>query len=537
MAEQLLEAKLPKQERVLTEVDHLMGALLPSGDWDQGVVDDVLLNLKSAVQEGAMPYAVTEVRHQVTSEEDKSATRTFRWLGQTAVQSAMSGYRFHHHPSALKRVDVEVDEARYAQETQQTGSVRVFISPRMTRVDASQEDAENEHLADDDAVRISWLETDEHGVETERVMQSLLVRNIPLDAWVAMLRDPGNVFGKSITIEDEASALSVMKVHRELELPSGMVQSPVDIVEAVAPYIEDEATRLDVERQIEKYQTYDQDELAERAAEQAADWLEFEKALAESMVAKEATYDIRRFIVSMQEHWTDEELAVIHQHDNGGTYYRMSRELAIVLEGLKQNVVLGVAGAATGNEKVIAQLSPAAQQELRYNQEQIAIAQLQGLDYQALTLQNQRLIAGEGISVGGGCPGTNDRTKIRRPGDDAPGMSLETPEGIDVDSEDRSKWKWKKGVCEVKSCSTRPGETKVGPCSVCEKCQAEFDRGNDPTKQPPSNKERATLFTVKVESVAEQKAEEAASDKTPEFDTKLRDMLEKESAKRELVSG
>jgi hypothetical protein len=52
----------------------------------------------------------------------------------------------------------------------------------------------------------------------------------------------------------------------------------------------------------------------------------------------------------------------------------------------------------------------------------------------------------------------------------------------------RESWKWKKGVCVVKTCETRPGETKVGPCSVCEKCQAKFDDGDDPTKSSPKPK-------------------------------------------------
>jgi len=46
----------------------------------------------------------------------------------------------------------------------------------------------------------------------------------------------------------------------------------------------------------------------------------------------------------------------------------------------------------------------------------------------------------------------------------------------------KKDWEWKQGICQVESCTTRPGKTKVGPCSVCEKCQAKFDAGVDPTK-------------------------------------------------------
>jgi hypothetical protein len=48
--------------------------------------------------------------------------------------------------------------------------------------------------------------------------------------------------------------------------------------------------------------------------------------------------------------------------------------------------------------------------------------------------------------------------------------------------EGKENWKWKKGVCQVPVCPTRPGKTEVGPCSVCRSCQAKFDIGEDPTK-------------------------------------------------------
>lgn len=55
--------------------------------------------------------------------------------------------------------------------------------------------------------------------------------------------------------------------------------------------------------------------------------------------------------------------------------------------------------------------------------------------------------------------------------------------GVDGGSsnEDANSWKWKKGVCRVNNCPTRPGATEVGPCDVCRGCQGHFDRGQDPT--------------------------------------------------------
>jgi hypothetical protein len=46
----------------------------------------------------------------------------------------------------------------------------------------------------------------------------------------------------------------------------------------------------------------------------------------------------------------------------------------------------------------------------------------------------------------------------------------------------RKDWQWKKGVCQVKECPTRPAKTEVGPCSVCRKCQNIFDNGDKPER-------------------------------------------------------
>lgn len=60
---------------------------------------------------------------------------------------------------------------------------------------------------------------------------------------------------------------------------------------------------------------------------------------------------------------------------------------------------------------------------------------------------------------------------------------LDTRDNIFSDkAESKANWKWKKGVCVVEKCSTRPGETEVGPCSICKGCQSKFDAGKDPTK-------------------------------------------------------
>ena len=63
-------------------------------------------------------------------------------------------------------------------------------------------------------------------------------------------------------------------------------------------------------------------------------------------------------------------------------------------------------------------------------------------------------------------------------------------EAVDTAITDKKYWKWKQGVCVVKSCPTRPGKTTVGPCSVCTSCQYKFDAGKDPTNEKPKKVEK-----------------------------------------------
>jgi hypothetical protein len=66
--------------------------------------------------------------------------------------------------------------------------------------------------------------------------------------------------------------------------------------------------------------------------------------------------------------------------------------------------------------------------------------------------------------------------------DQAKQLGLKVNSVGDLVDEGKKNWKWKKGVCQVKVCPTRPGKTEVGPCSVCRGCQHKFDKGQDPAK-------------------------------------------------------
>src|SRR5260221_4834582 len=146
------------QVRLLTEVDHLLDHRRGAGLYDDVVLQDVTTNLSTALQEMAMPGAVTTTFHQVKYETRRGQQqRLFMWLGMHAVQVATTGQRFHSSKAALDRVDVEIAEADCAQETLQAGWAQVFISPKMSLADAPREVAKHEHLADEDAVRVSYL--------------------------------------------------------------------------------------------------------------------------------------------------------------------------------------------------------------------------------------------------------------------------------------------------------------------------------------------------------------------------------------------
>lgn len=66
--------------------------------------------------------------------------------------------------------------------------------------------------------------------------------------------------------------------------------------------------------------------------------------------------------------------------------------------------------------------------------------------------------------------------------DEAKEKGLPVNDYNELINEGKEGWEWKLGQCVVKQCPSRPSKTLVGPCSVCKKCQAQFDAGKDPTK-------------------------------------------------------
>lgn len=77
--------------------------------------------------------------------------------------------------------------------------------------------------------------------------------------------------------------------------------------------------------------------------------------------------------------------------------------------------------------------------------------------------------------IEGGCPGSATKEFEKSIFD------MSEDERLDTLTKKES-WVWKKGVCRVEGCFTRPGKTDVGPCDVCKSCQKHFDSGKDPVK-------------------------------------------------------
>jgi hypothetical protein len=398
MSESLYQSR--QYENSLTEIDHLNRFRHPDGRQNPFAIDGVYKNLVPATKEAGIIHAVSTTYQEYGNGE-------YWWLDQTPEDVARSGYLFHQHPSALERVDIEVEEARNTKNLQK-GRIKVLISPRMSPKDAPYEVAKREHLADEDMIRIHMVDMGENGEPRGKYMQSLLVQHIPLSAWVRMLRDPQNIFGRAIAIEDEDSALSVMKVHKELELPeAALPEGVVSLVEAVLPYV-DATSRPIVERQLLMFRG-DQASLHTKAENIASRWLSFEVALADSLYGGYATDEIQSFIRNLAFEWNDEITAEIMQNTDHFGRVRMTRSLAAKLEISRQNTLWVSAGVITNNERILAQLSPAVAQAIYVNEMFLQTMMADGAssqDIRHVESQNSKVIAGQNVTAGGGCPGS-----------------------------------------------------------------------------------------------------------------------------------
>jgi hypothetical protein len=472
------------EQRLLSHVDTINNSRLPDGRIDTAFLEEHLINLIADVKEGGIPNAVNTITQQYLetgkTKEDGSREKALMYLGKTAVEHAQSGYAFHRHPEARKRVDVEVDEASFEQDPQ---TIKVLISPRMTSSEVELKIAEEETLAHDDALRISEVSYDGDGNIVSGVMQALLVRDIPLEAWVAMLKDPDNIFGRSIIVSDETRSLAVMQVHDQLVLPKGALpEGVISLVAAVIPYVPSEQIKASVMRQLERFRE-DQVDIDDKAVNIAKRWQEFEMELAGSLKNGIATLPVEAFINSLQSQWGDDDLEVINGHRlNGSQRYFMSRELAIVVERAKKGFLRTRAAIVTDNEDIVDQIdihSSIEAKRIKDEEEFIQIVQSIGYtgDIRMLEMQTDRALAGMNIEGGRGCSG-NSSTKFKTEGDNP----LSNTNKKSGQLSENNVGEIHNGKCIVEKCPTRPGEVKLGGCGVCiGRCQKIYDKGGDPS--------------------------------------------------------
>ena len=445
--------------RILSEVDHLNRLRNIDGTYEYRDLKEIHENLVTAVKEAAVPFAIS-----TTHQEYRDGS--FFWLDQRPEDVAFSGYKFHSHESAIARVDVEVEEALDVNLNLRPGIFKIFISPRMSEVDAPYEIAKREHLGDDDQIRIHGLNINPDGSIEGKFMQSMLIKDIPLSAWFAMLNDPNNIFGKSLDLEDDGSALTVMKTHAQLEisendLPGGVL----NIARAVLPYVEEEKRQI-IERQLDLFSA-DQNEIHEKAEAIATRWLDFEIELSESLNSRYATEEIINFIASLSTSWNDHFNCLIKENIDSRGLLRMNQEIAVELEKAKRNTLWVNAAVSIGNEKIINKIGHESARRIIENEERIKILiddpDTDTQKINRISNQNNNMIAGYNIEIGGGCAG-------------ATVGSFSMLEMIDLFANRRENWKWTKGLCIMGSCANKGETVLVGPCSICRSCQERFDK-------------------------------------------------------------
>ncbi len=388
--------------RQLAEVDLLNAARLPDGSHDPAVLAATAKNAPTEIQEATQPYAVTRTEHH---REDGD----YWWGNQTTVDVAKRGQIFYQTPEGLVRGDIEVDEAEHTRDALRPGSIKVFLSPRMTRLDGTRETAELENLLEDDAVRTSQVVERDGGLALE--MRSMLPRDVPISAWISMANDPNGLFGGRVQVPEAESALSLMCAHREMILPSEAVpDGPLSVLEAVVPYIDDPEVRAKVEEHIRRFRMFDQVggfELAQRFGARIHGCI---VEIADSLHDGRATAGVVEFIGSLYDKLNSDTKALVEAARLYDGSLGMNRELAAALMQARRHTVWVSAAVNSHNEAVAKQLPAQVTADIRGRDLQIQAALAAGDHERAAQLEaeNDRQIASYKVKVGGGCPGKNN---------------------------------------------------------------------------------------------------------------------------------
>lgn len=481
--------------RLLTEVNNLLIHRQPDGTYPQGVLGGTEENLVTKVKEDTFANAVSRTfqpKGEYTDEQGNT-TRMLQWkgLGMTLLQVADSGYKYHRTEAAFGHVRFHKKEAIHAEEKLRYDMWQVMVEPKLSHKDASRQVALDEHMADTDAIRTSHAVVDEDGNIIGRQMVALLVSNVPLIAWVAMLRDPHNPWGRAFDINDPDSSLGVMGLFDQLDLPLGALsEGPVSLVEAVSPYVTDSAARKSVHEQLVGFRQ-DQQKLDVEARRTAKVWLEFEKALADSLAHEKNVMhkDVRIFAVQHQNQWPRDVLAMLKERELPGGHYRVDVELAAVLEQAWQKIHLAESAVMAGDKKALKNLSANEIKQLQTDIKFVRMLEQSGFDpaqVQAARANLNRVFATKDITTGGGCSGVN---KFKFKGiNDMLGMSFEdgsplTEMSLQEPAKDDEEGVGDvhDGVCRTGICPSGTEIVEVGGCEVClEHCQPIYNDGNDP---------------------------------------------------------
>lgn len=390
-----------REDCILGDVDDLARFRTADG-YEPHAINSVKQNKVTAVQEGALPYARSHVKHEFQTSAEGGGGLIMD-LGRTAVETAMRGMDWYRFEATKARGEIEIEHAVHNQENLREGVALVKISPKMTRKDGSLEVAKTDGVADADSLQVYKLGEDEKSAITE----CILVPDVPIQAWASMLEDSKNIFGKSIVVEDPESALAVMKAYEDMEVSvDELPEGPISVLVAVSEYIEDPIAKDKVTKHIDLFRAADQQELSEQALVPAERWLQFDMSIDQSLAFGLANRDIEQFIEDLQDRWGDEDRKVIQNHrfDNG---YIMTRELAAILQNAERNIVLTATAVVAGNASVLKQITPEVAKAIYRNEIAIQNAHRAGFEISAFAGDNGRLIASQNVKVGGGCSGSN----------------------------------------------------------------------------------------------------------------------------------
>ncbi|OGL30417.1 hypothetical protein A3F37_00895 [Candidatus Saccharibacteria bacterium RIFCSPHIGHO2_12_FULL_41_12] len=469
-----LELVAPNESRLLGDVDDLARYRLGDGSYEPHAEVSVWQSKVTAVQEGAMPNAISNVEHLWFARPEGTGGRIMN-LGRTAVETAMRGSMYYKSPETQARGDVEVEQARHQENTLRPGYAQIMISPRMTLKDATLEVAKAEGLAETDSIQVGWLDT-KSDEQPKAVTNCLLAPDVPIQAWVKMFADEDNIFGKSITVEDPESALSVMKCFNELEVPvDKLPEGPLTILAEVVSYIEDPIARQKVTDHVGTFRKSDQQELKELATGPAKRWVKFDKSTEQSLRKGYANDEIRGFIDSLDGSWNDEDQETVERHkivDNSSVGYLMTRELAEIVQKAEENLILTTTAVMVKNEKVIAQIEPEVVKIIRARETAVQQAQMANaqIHFYEINQHNiNRTIASQKVRVGGGCNGENNAFGNSTQGETEVEMSW----GVSLNSSSTRGRRDRRGLLKFKCQNGHPNTRDYGElienCTTCGK--------------------------------------------------------------------